>query len=372
MKTLFVSSGLSYHYGGSAFSEGSLIQALQKKVPVTVLVEEEKLEEGFQKDHDLKDVRRFKRMDTVFAWLQKGHWIRRLIQESSVCHFNGHWKWHYFFLSRICKKTGVPYVLHPRGMLLVGHRKKYLKPIFNFLIGNPIVKDASKVIALSRFEVGQFEPYHLNSSTIEVIPNGIPVPKIVKTNTPKLPSGVNSYFLYIGRIESRKNLLFLVDAFKAFQEGGGKSSLLMVGPVEHGYDDEVKNRIRSQGLSGKAFVLGPVYKAEKEALLYHSKGVVYPSFDEPYGRVPFEAIGCLSYPVIPDESGSAEYIQPLLPKCIYRHQDKGSLSSVLLELEKVSSKESDSALAEAKNWVEDALDWARISSQVLTLYEKVQ
>lgn len=371
MRVTFITSGLSYHHGGSAFSEGALIQALQKHAEVTVLVEEGRLEEGFKKDHELKDARNFNRIDTVWAWLNPNHWIHKLIQESTVCHFNGHWKWHYFFLTRICKKSGVPYILHPRGMLFIGHRKKWIKPIFNFFLGNPIVHDASKVIALSRFEVAQFKPYQLEASHVEVIPNGIPVPKIVETHKPKLPSGVDSYFLYIGRIESRKNLLFLVDSFKVFLEKGGKSSLLIVGPVEYGYDQEVSERIRSHHLTEKIFVLGPTYKKEKEALLYHSKGVVYPSFDEPYGRVPFEAIGCLSYPVIPDESGSAEYIQPFLPQCIYHHQNKDSLAQVFLNLE-VAAKENDASLKKAKDWVQEALDWSKISTEVLKVYQSVR
>lgn len=372
MKVTFITSGLSYHHGGSAFSEGALIQALQKRVPVTVLVEKGRLEAGFKADHELKDARNYRRSEVILAYLNKGHWIRKLIQESSVCHFNGHWKWHYFFLTRICKSSGVPYVLHPRGMLLIGHRKRYLKPLFNFFLGNPIVHDASRVIALSQYEVGQFRPYHLSSSAVSVIPNGIPVPKNIETNRPALPAGVGSYFLYIGRIESRKNLLFLVDAFKGFLEKGGKSSLLIVGPVEYGYDHEVRERIESNGLSGKVLIMDAAYKKEKEALLHHSKGVVYPSFDEPYGRVPFEAIGCLSYPVIPDESGSAEYIQPLLPQCVYHHQDMDSLSAVLLHLENVSAKEEDPSLRKAKDWVQESLDWSKISDQVLKIYGDVR
>lgn len=371
MKVLFVTSGLSYHHGGSAFSEGALIQALQKHVSVTVLVEEGRLEEGFKKDHELKDARNFRRLETVKAFFQKKHWIRKLIQESSICHFNGHWKWHYFFLTRICKQLNVPYLLHPRGMLFIGHRKKWIKPIFNFFLGSSIVRDADKVIALSHYEVNQFRPYHLKSSSVEVIPNGIPVPHLSHPTRPTLPAGVESYFLYIGRIESRKNLLFLVDAFKVFLDKGGKSALLIVGPVEYGYDVEVRARIASQGVGRKVFILKPMYKGEKESLLHFSKGVVYPTFDEPYGRVPFEAIGCLSYPVIPDESGSAEYIQPFLPQCIYQHQNKRSLADVLYRLECVRGKETDLSLKKAKDWVEEALDWSKISEQVLRVYHSL-
>ena len=106
------------------------------------------------------------------------------------------------------------WVIHPRGMLLMGHRRVLLKRIFNLVIGSWIIKNASKVIALSRYETEQFKPHRIPPERVQIIPNGVPLEQRGKRD-PK------PYFLYIGRIESRKNLIFLIQAFQKYRQSGG-------------------------------------------------------------------------------------------------------------------------------------------------------
>ena len=99
--------------------------------------------------------------------------------------------------------------------------------------------------------------------------------------------------------------------------------------------------------------------------------MIYPTIDEPYGRVPFEAIGALTYPVIPDKSGSAEYIRPLHPGCIYKHQNKDSLSQILLALEKKDRVADAPALKAAQDWLAREINWDRVTGKVLALYQEL-
>lgn len=367
---MVTSQALTPWYGGSAISEASLCSHLGKNCEVTVLCRQGLVDYAFIQSFGLKNVREYRPREVVEAWRNGKHWLARLIREADVFHLNGHWKWENYFLARICAREGVPYVLHPRGMLLVGHRRVLLKRVFNLLIGNWIVRNASAVIALSQFELGQFRPYQTKQDAVVVIPNGISAPK-KKSGGSRSPVETKPFFLYLGRLEARKNLIFLVRAFRHYVDRGGDANLLLVGPIERGYDRAVNTEIASLDLKDRARIHPPVYEPERTAYLKQARAVIYPSNDEPFGRVPFETLAAGGVPIVPDQSGSAEYLKPFLPGCIYRHQDAESLLEVLQRLDLREMPNLEQGLARARQWVEEDLDWQDITRTVEGLYQKL-
>jgi glycosyltransferase involved in cell wall biosynthesis len=371
MHIIVTSQALTPWYGGSAISEASLCSHLGKNCKVTVLCREGAVDYAFVQSFGLKEVREYQPREVVDAWRKPGHWLRQLIDSADVFHLNGHWKWENYFFARLCVGRGVPYVLHPRGMLLVGHRRVLLKRIFNLMIGNWIVRNASAVIALSQFERTQFLPYRTREDRVVVIPNGISTPGPSRVNNSVASvNGQGSFFLYLGRLEARKNLVFLVRVFDRYVKQGGKSNLLLVGPVERGYDRVVAGEIEALGLGERVHMHAPIYEPERSQYLRKAQAVIYPTNDEPFGRVPFETIAAGGVPVVPDESGSAEYLKPFLPDCIYRHQDQESL---LLTMKQIEARNSglDDRLETARHWVAERLDWTGITDTVMELYQKL-
>ncbi len=365
IKVLFSSSGLKGTYGGSAFSEALLSSHLQRLADLTVLCAEHRLDDTFARRYGISKMVTYRRLDPFLAWLFPFHSLNKLCSEADVFHLNGHWKLENYFLTRLCRRFHVPYVLHPRGMLLVGHRSLVKKRLFNFLLGNTIVRGARRVIALSHFEKRHFRPYRLAAGAIEVIANPIVeerYPAESETGSKKK----EPYFLYIGRIEKRKNLVFLVDGFYRYLKWGGDGILVCVGPVERRYDKDLRAHAEMLGISERVLVKPPVFASEKDALIRKSRAVIYPSFEEPFGRVPFEAIMAGTLPLIPDASGSAEYLKPLLPQCIYHAESVDSLSAAL---EAVTRSRHSDALKAAQKWVRSELDPDHIANQVFEMYE---
>ncbi len=361
LKILFSSSGLRGIYGGPAFSESLLCAGLQSLGDVTVLCEENHLDEAFAKKFGLTKFVTYRRFDPLLAWLFPFHSLNRLIAEADVFHLNGHWKWENFFLTRLCQRYSVPYVLHPRGMLLVGHNKVLVKKLFNLVLGNVIVSGAARVIALSHFEKRHFRPYHLRPGAVEVIPNPIAAPDAHDETSKKEP-----YFLFIGRIERRKNLIFLVDAFYRYLKWGGDGALLCVGPVERGYDKDVKAHAEMLGISERVILKPAAFGTEKANYIRSARAVIYPALEEPFGRVPFEAIIAGTLPIIPDASGSAEYLRALLPQCVYQAESVDSLAAAL---EAVTRFRQGDALKAAQNWVRSELDPTHNANLVYELYD---
>jgi glycosyltransferase involved in cell wall biosynthesis len=340
-------------YGGPAFSEAMLCTALQKRASVTVLVRADRVDREFVSEHGLHDVVTYSPTDL----LRK---VPALFANFDVFHLNGHWRWEYAVLARLSERAGVPYVLHPRGMLLVGHRKVFAKKWFNRLLGNHIVERASRVIALSEFETLQFDPYGVLAEKVTVLANPITTPQISALETSK-----KSGFLYLGRIEQRKNLIFLVEAFKEYRDKGGTSELRMVGPVERGYDEMIRQAVALLGLDESVKVLPPAFGDEKWRAIQRAEALIYPALEEPFGRVPFEALTVGTAPVVPDRSGSAEYLKPFLPQCIYRENDRGSLVNTLLN---VNAPLTFEGVDRARGWIQTALHPDHIAERMLEIY----
>ncbi len=373
IRPLVMSNALSPIYGGSAFSEVVLCSTLKKYLAVTILCRKGNLDYSFARSHGLNDVIEYSPEDIFRAYFNRKHWLHDILRAVSICHMNGHWRWEDHFLARLCKRYRIPYVIQPRGMFVINDRRPIVKRIFNFLLGNYTVRNAARIIALSEFEARQFEGYPLSPEKIVVLPNGITLPGDVR---PCRDLGIRQtkdsqkYFFYLGRLEPRKNLLFLIDVFRIYVQRGGESSLLIMGPSQGGYREKLESKIRKLSLSSRVQLLEPTYDERRWQWAARSCAVIYPTIDEAFGRVPFESLLAGALVIVPDKSGSAEYLRSLVPHGIYKSQDVEDLCRVLTLMDGMQEAERSILLRRAKAWVENELDWDRICSRVIDVYSE--
>lgn len=367
-RTLFFSSGLAPEYGGAAISEASLCQFLGKLVQVNVMCRQDRWNRKFAREYGLSHLQEYNPQDLFHCWKNKNHPNRSWFKNIDLVHLNGHWRWEYFFVSKICQELSIPYVVHPRGMMLVAGRKHHLKKIFNLLIGNSIAQKAERIVALSQYEIQQLAPYGVSDEQVTVIPNGVCFKE--EPLNPSEPTRVSDHFLYFGRLEHRKNLLFLIEAYARYRQLGGTKKLRLKGPIEHGYEQLVIQKSESLQMSHHVSILAPTYGQDKWRHLSQSTAVVYPGIDEPFGRVPFETLLAGGLPIVPRESGGAEYLRPVLPQSIYSTNDCDALAERLLWAEGLNTRDRSELLTQAQAWVKENLEWEKVSNQVYHLYEK--
>lgn len=361
MKVLFVSSSLAPKYGGPSLSESGLAAGLAQYCQVNVICPTARFDEGFARGQGLHGARGFNQADVLAAATGRKHWLAELIRKSDMIHLNGHWQWEYFWLVRLARKYGVSYVVHPRGMCWVGHRKKNLKKAFNLLIGNFVLRNASRVIMLSHYEARHLTRYRIDPSRIEVIPNGIGGP--INLSTPDSKRD----FLYFGRLEKRKNLEFLIQAFALYRERGGKEALNLMGPVEAEYDKIVRNEIVQAGVEQFVHFQQPVYGEDKWAVLSGAKAVFYPAKEEAFGRVPFEALAVGTLPVVPSGSGAAEYLLPVLPVAIYKEPTAECLAQKMREIDSDASVDVQPGVQMVLN----DLSWEKVTKKMYSVYQSI-
>lgn len=364
-RVLFLSSGLAPRLGGPPWSEAALCASLAEHAEVTILVRRGAFDRGFVTREGLHAVLAYEPAEMIGAIFGERHWLAKLIRSSDVVHLNGFWRWEHAIVAAFCRKAGIPYVLHPRGMMWVGHRKVWLKRLYNFMLGNLVARGASRVIALSRYETRHFEPYVLKADAVAIVPNGVHCPPL-----PKSGASGEKCFLYLGRIESRKNLPFLLQAFARYRAQGGTATLRLVGPVERNHDRTLFSLASALGIADALRLDAPVYGNAKWSLLRDAIAVVYPAVEEPFGRVPFETLAVGGRPIVPDRSGAAEYLTRQLPDAIYCQGDEESLVGALRSAEAHAWTEENRA--SAREWVSQAFSWQVITRDVLAVYESAR
>ncbi len=158
-------------------------------------------------------------------------------------------------------------------------------------------RTADQLITVSHFSKREIvELYGVDPDRVTVIHNGIqplkaeaPSPEANSFRRLGLLSG--PYVLYVGSIEPKKNIAYLIEGFRQFcQQSNGKEwNLALAGSLGHGHETIIL-RIRSSGLSDRVRVLGYVDEAVLGSLYEHAAAFVYPSLYEGFGFPPIEAM----------------------------------------------------------------------------------
>ena len=133
----------------------------------------------------------------------------------------------------------------------------------------------------------------------------------------KLPE---KYLLYVGRLNTRKNLLNLVKAVSLLENKD--IPILFVGKKDYS-TREIEEAIDRYGLKDRVLFLGYVEGADLPHIYALAKVFCYVSFDEGFGMPPLEAMSC-GVPVVVANTGSLPeicgndgcYIDPNSPKDI--------------------------------------------------------
>lgn len=164
------------------------------------------------------------------------------------------------------------------------------------------VKHASKIIVPSeKTKADLIHFYHCSASKIHVIPLGFkhsslkPSKKDTGQLLKKYDLKEKGYFLYIGRIEWKKNSDNLIKAFESFSEKNPDFKLVMAGFPGHG-GQEILDSI-PEPLKSRILLPGYITELEKQILLTHALAFIFPSREEGFGIPLLEAMAA-NLPII--------------------------------------------------------------------------
>ena len=144
-----------------------------------------------------------------------------------------------------------------------------------------------------------------------------------------------NFFLSVGRLTKQKNFLFLVDAFKEFNQGKNYK-LLILGDGEQ--KEKIQNFIKLNNLEKTIFLLG--YKKNVFKFFKNSKCFILSSLWEDPGFVLVEA-AYMNTPIISSDcqNGPKEFLNNGKGGILYNSNNKKSLINSLLNFENLSKEQ---------------------------------
>jgi glycosyltransferase involved in cell wall biosynthesis len=299
-------------------------------------------------------------------------WLRSNIPKYDIVHLHSFRSYQNNIVSKYAKKFNVPYIVQPHGSLPRIVEKESLKQLYDVVWGNEILKSASKIVAVSGNEVGQFRQVGIPDEKITVIPNGVNY--VSPTDLPPAGQFREQYgihekhvILYVGRIHKIKGIDFLIRAFNSFIQTwtGDDVTLVIIGP-DGGYRSVLEGLVEQLGLSDKVRFIG--FMSPLAAAYQDADVLVYPSTYEIFGLVPFEALLCGTPVIVTDDCGCGEIIKKAECGYLVHYGDVAGLAEVLrfaLEHPDVNKR-----MVEAgRRYIEEHLAWESVVKQVEEMYE---
>ncbi len=140
-----------------------------------------------------------------------------------------------------------------------------------------------------------------------------------------------SYFLYVGRLEKKKNTPMLIEALALLRENypAIKEKLVLAGDASFGYD-EVRYAIEEFNLNSDVFMTGWVPEEDLPYIFNGASAFIFPSKHEGFGIPVIQALACglptavSNLPVLREVAGDAVLY--------FDQNDKRSLAQALVEI----------------------------------------
>ena len=220
------------------------------------------------------------------------------VLSASVCdydlvHVHGLWNFTVWSAVRIVRRSPLPYVVSPRGMLDAGSmaHQKWRKALAYRLIERNNLDGAARLHATSAYELRGLAARGFADKTFE-LPNGFdePLQIPVRGSFRRKINVADSAPLitYLGRIHPTKRLDLLAAAFQRVHTQYPEARLVIAGP-----DDENCRRklhVLFNRLAGAVVWAGELGPEEKWGLLHDSTALVMCSDSESFGVAVVEAM----------------------------------------------------------------------------------
>ena len=223
--------------------------------------------------------------------------LKKIIDEVDIVHLMSHWTLINVIVYLLVRRLNKPYTFCPAGTLHIFGRSSILKRLYNFFIGNKIIKNASKCIGITELEKQDFMAFGVKKSEIQVIPNGVDTKEFYPNQNAKNTFGKKyslsgvSYILFMGRLNLIKGPDILLDAFVKLSIEFPKIHLVLAGPDE-GLLSNLKQKINANSLNKKVHITGYIGEDMKIGAYTGAQILVVPSRREAMSIVAIEAGAC--------------------------------------------------------------------------------
>jgi len=281
----------------------------------------------------------------------------RTLQNLVVCHY--------------ARRYHTPYIIQANGSLPRIAAKRGLKQLYDILWGSRLVKEASKVIAVSSIEAKQCEAIGIAEDRVHVIYPGIELAEY-KTLPPKgtfrTRYGIDSeekVILYLGRIHEIKGLGHLVRVFSDLAKQVNNTRLVIAGS-DDGYLSTLEKLVSALGIHDRVLFTGPLYERAKLEAYVDADVFVLPSVYDIFGVSVLEACACGTPVIVTDRCGIAESIAGRAGYVV-PFDDKDKFRDALVAL--LTDQRLRQQFGQGgQRLVRDEFDWSKVIAELEKVY----
>lgn len=212
-----------------------------------------------------------------------------------------------------CRKYGVPYVLHTHGHLPTAS-KSLRKRVFDLLLGEPILRHASALIATSDREARQYhQAFPDLRQRIVKLPNGLdlgPFRQLPAAGEFRRSWSIGQdeqVILFLGRLHEIKGADLLLRAYQRLAEEQPGLRLVIAGP-DAGFQAKLIALSKELHLAADPIFPGPLYGRDKLSAYVDADIFALPSRSENFGNTVLEAMACGKPVLVTSSCGVSEYL----------------------------------------------------------------
>lgn len=207
-----------------------------------------------------------------------------------------------------------------------------------------VIRSSRHIITVSEFSKSELMSYYrLRNEQVSVIPNaGFQAAPAATAPLQDYP-----YFLFVGSVDPRKNLLLLLQAYKAAQLT--QTHLVVAGGGYKSFNPELLQQLEQFKAHPMIHFAGAVSDDELASLYQHAKAVVVPSLYEGFGLPVAEGLsaGCQviasDIPIFREVAGEHAFY----------FKDKETLTSLLMLLDRQDKRLNESG----RDWILSRYSW---------------
>lgn len=303
--------------------------------------------------------------------------LHRRIRDFDIVHLHSLYLFHNAVTGYVCRRDNVPFIVRPHSILdpYIYQRHRVRKLLLESLYESRNIKTASAFHFTSPEEMRLAAPV-VGTGRSFVSPLGISLDEYVNVENgnhlweERLPQVRNKkVLLFLGRINFKKGLDFLIDVFFEIKKQRSDVHLLIAGPDTDGYGIELKKWIEERNLGADVTILGMVHGREKASLLHFADLFLLPSHAENFGISVVEAMACGTPVIISKHVNLSDWLVParaggVLPlEC--------SQWVVLINNILNNQSVSDQYVARARDVVETNFQWNTVGPRLVDHYERI-
>jgi glycosyltransferase involved in cell wall biosynthesis len=301
-------------------------------------------------------------------------WLSQNLKHYDIIHMHAVFSYTNSPAYRFCKRDAIPYVISPHGMLEMWAMsyKRWKKMPYYKAIEKPALEKASAIVGAAS-EIASLKQLNL-SSPLKIIPNGIWQSDYTKPGDRELfyqhfPETRNKpLLLFLGRIDPKKGLDLLAQAFATVRQQFPTAHLVLAGPDNIGFTPKVEAYFAREGCLSAITFTGMLTGELKQAALAAATVYTAPSYSEGFSMSVLEGMASSLPCVITTGCNFPEAAAAQVAHVV--EIDATAIAKALIYC--LRDPEAAQAMGQrAKQLVFEHYSWETIGKQMLDVYQEI-